>query len=121
VQPQNSHIAPGAAIIDRLKSGELWSANVRCDDGVALRPDARLIEIDQVTINELFSVGTKIAFHVTATGPYLGGLDEIDARLIGTNSSMAIAGLVDVPDIHNFSGHITRDRLGLMRSLQKIT
>lgn len=72
-------------------------------------------------IDTLFSAGNRVAFRLTRTGTYAGGLGPDagidDASLVGTRATMHLVGLVTVVDGRVTGGHIVRDRLGLARSL----
>ena len=81
------------------------------DDG------APAIEFDdvEIVINELFSAGSAVAFHVRHLGRYLRGLP--DAAPTPSRVSMSSAGIVIVEDGVIASGHVIRDRAGLARVL----
>ena len=44
----------------------------------------------------LRSAGPRVAFHVTLHGPYTGGLDRVDASVVGTPVDLNVAGVADV-------------------------
>lgn len=80
-------------------------------------PSRELVTAKDLGVNEIFSVGPRVAFHITVSGNYCGGLDDVDARRMGSPVTLALAGLVEVEDGCVISGFLTRDRLGLIRSL----
>ena len=69
-----------------------------------------------VELNELFSAGTKVAFHGVCRGRYMGGLDDVDAAH-GQRASLHVAGIVTVGRGEVAGGRVIRDRLGLQRAL----
>jgi hypothetical protein len=87
--------------------------SVTVDDGDA----AVLQEQPTDTVDDLFSAGTAVAFRVTRTGRYRGGLATVNPTLIGAASTLHLVGIVRVADRKVVSGHIIRDRLGLTRAL----
>lgn len=83
---------------------------VTVDDSPALLADA------SSRVDDLFSAGPDVAFRVTRTGTYSGGLD-VDPSLIGLPATLHMVGLVHVADGRVAGGHVVRDRLGMVRSL----
>lgn len=67
-------------------------------------------------VDDLFSAGPHVAFRVTRTGTYSGGLD-VDPAMVGRPATLHMVGLVRVADGRVVDGHVVRDRLGLFRSL----
>jgi hypothetical protein len=82
-------------------------------------PSGELVTAKELEVNEIFSVGPRVAFHMTVSGSYCGGLDIIEGERIGSTVEFAVAGLVDVEGGRVTSGFLTRDRLGLQRALTK--
>jgi hypothetical protein len=80
-----------------LESGDLASADdVEIDDGrtgVAYEP---IIDVETVTVNDLFSAGSRVPFHVTLGGTYRGGLSPAAAEHLGAPASLAVAGIAEV-------------------------
>ncbi|MBP2367809.1 ester cyclase [Pseudonocardia parietis] len=89
------------------------------DDGA---PEPLLVDAS-TEVDDLFSAGTRVAFRVTRTGTYTGGLGPDagidDAALAGTTGSLHLVGLVTVTGGRVTGGRIIRDRLGLARSLTR--
>jgi hypothetical protein len=54
------------------------------------------VDVAEVTVNDLFSAGPRVAFHVTLHGPYAGGLDDVDAAAVGTPVALHVAGVATV-------------------------
>lgn len=88
-------------------------AGVELDDG---DPTALLRE-PSTQVDDLFSAGSQVAFRVTRTGTYSGGLDGVVESLVGMPATLHLVGLVTVTDGRVTGGRIVRDRLGLARSL----
>ncbi|QRP43093.1 nuclear transport factor 2 family protein [Amycolatopsis sp. FDAARGOS 1241] len=100
-------LATGAAV-------QPASAAVRFDDGDA--GPALLTDVSS-TVDELFSAGSHVAFRVTASGAYAGGLGSAAGGAAGTPATLHLVGLVTVDHGRVAGGWIVRDRLGLARSL----
>ena len=64
------------------------------------------IEPTAVRVDDLFSAGTRVAFHVTQTGQPLSDNAEVE---------LGIAGLLTVGEKSAMTGHLVRDRLGASR------
>lgn len=58
---------------------------------------AALLDVDRVVVNDLFSAGPDVPFHVTMHGSYRGGLD-VDDRHVGDAASLHVAGIAHVED-----------------------
>lgn len=91
---------------------------VTCDDG--WRGETAPLPIDggETAIDDLFSAGSRVAFHGTRHGRYGGGLDGLEDR-VGANAELHFSGLVTVAGGEVVGGRVVRDRLGLSRSLRK--
>ena len=76
-----------------------------------------LIEPMTVTVNRLFSAGTRAAFHLALVGRYTGGFAEIDKALVRTPVVLRLAGLIDLRDGAVARVQVSADRLGLHRAL----
>ena len=70
-------------------SNWLWERALRSGE-------VRVLDVERVTINDLFSAGPRVAFHVTLHGPYTGGLDGVDASVVGAPVDLNVAGVADV-------------------------
>jgi SnoaL-like polyketide cyclase len=94
-------------------------ADASCIDEISAEGPrlAELVAIENVTIDQLFSAGHRGAFHVTCTGRYTGGYDDIDAARLGQSVTLRLAGLFDVAGGQVSHVQVTADRLGLHRSL----
>lgn len=82
-----------------LDRGDLAdAASVEIDDGrtgVAYEP---LLDVESVTLNDLFSAGSDVPFHATLHGTYRGGLGPRYERAIGATTSLDVVGIATVAD-----------------------
>lgn len=88
------------AVRDWLARGDLTDAvSARIDNTAAERGSGIAIELDDIAVNDLFSAGRRVAFHLTAKGPYRGGLDGVPDDCRGTPATLHVAALAEVsPD-----------------------
>lgn len=73
------------------------------------------IEVESVGINDLFSAGDRVAFHVSQSGRYRGGLPGIGADREGERARLDCAGLARVADGRVQSVRVVTDRMGTAR------
>jgi hypothetical protein len=74
------------------------AAEVEIDDmrtGTAFEP---VLDIEAVTVNDLFSAGAAVPFHVTMHGRYRGGLAADLASHVGSSLSLNVVGIARVAD-----------------------
>jgi len=116
VVPQDADPVAEQTVRDWLAGPDLRAAAVVCDDEGAGQPALRLLEVHSCRVDELFSSGDQVAFHVAQTGRYLGGLEGLD-DLVGSTAVIETAGLVTVRDNRVVAGRVVRDRLGTARAL----
>ena len=57
-----------------------------------------VLDVADVTVDDLFSAGPRVPFHVTLRGPYAGGIDDVPHTHIGTDVTLQIAGIARVTD-----------------------
>lgn len=83
-----------------LETGDLTAATgeVVVDDSDVTGGVARVVDVDAVTIDDLFSAGPRVAFHVTLHGRYEGGLHGVDPTAVGEPVDLAVAGVADVSE-----------------------
>jgi predicted ester cyclase len=111
------------AVVEALASA--WLANpaswadTSCFDEISAEGPrfADLVAIEKVSINQLFSAGSRGAFHLTCTGTYSGYFEDIDPARTGQNVTLRLAGIFDVAGGQVTRIQVTADRLGLHRSL----
>jgi hypothetical protein len=76
-----------------LLQGDLSAARtVEIDDG----PYVAVLDAADVVINDLFSAGPRVPFHVTMRGPYRGGIADVPDEHKGTEVTLHVAGIADV-------------------------
>lgn len=86
---------------------------LRDDEHLGLAPPL-VFEAATTVVNELFSAGADVAFHVKQTGRYVSGFADL-----GPSSPLTLisAGMVTVADGRVVSGRVVRDRAGLHRAV----
>jgi hypothetical protein len=99
-----------------LEQGELGAVGL--DDGWTGQPTPALLELTEVQVDELFSAGDSVAFHVIHTGRYLGGLPDTDDS-VGREAQLSAAGMVHVGTGGTITGRVVRDRVGLRRAVRR--
>jgi hypothetical protein len=57
-----------------------------------------VLDVADLTVNDLFSAGRRVPFHVTLRGPYRGGIDDVPDSHKGTEVTLQIAGIATVGD-----------------------
>lgn len=112
--------AAEAVVRDWLARGDLRDAPEVVIDGSwyeALAPSP--IEVEAVAIDDLFSAGDRVAFHVRQTGRYAGGLRGVDPHRRGQPARLDCVGLVRVADGRVASVHAVTDRMGTVQKLSQ--
>jgi hypothetical protein len=98
-EPVPADAAAEAVVQSWLHRGDLVDApSVEIDDmrtGTTYEP---VIDISSVTVNDLFSAGGAVPFHVTMHGTYRGGLGDSLAPHEGAPASIDVAGIARVVD-----------------------
>jgi hypothetical protein len=73
---------------------------VLVDDGRPGGVHPFVVEPEEVTVNDLFSAGRRVAVHATFRGAYRGGIPQLDAdgagRPVGSPASLEVAALLRV-------------------------
>jgi hypothetical protein len=77
------------------------------------------LDVDAVEVNDLFSAGERVAFHVTQRGRYRGGLPGVDARCIGRDATLRCVGLARVQAGEVRDVRAITDRASTRRELQR--
>lgn len=120
VLPVPADPAAEEAVDEWLASGSMHAtAGVVFDDEWAGHPQLGLVDVDATVVDDLLSAGARVAFHVTQTGTYAGGLDGDGpggSSLVGARVTMRSAGIVVVDEGRVTSGRVVRDRAGMLRS-----
>jgi predicted ester cyclase len=95
-----------------------WADTTLIDEISAEGPRfADLVAIESVVINQLFSAGNRGAFHLSCSGSYTDGFDDIDRARAGRSVTLRFAGIFDIARGHVARIQVSADRLGLHRSL----
>jgi hypothetical protein len=94
-------VAPDATAEDVVRSwleiGDLAAAaDVEIDDGRTGAPYEPVIDVEAVKVNDLFSAGSTVPFHVTLGGAFRGGLSPAAAEHVGASASLNVAGIAEV-------------------------
>jgi hypothetical protein len=77
-----------------LAKGDLTNAGThRIDDSLV---DGPVIDFDEVSIDDLFSAGNRVAFHLVARGPYRGGVNDVPDDCVGSDATLNVAGIASV-------------------------
>ena len=80
-----------------IDGGDLTAADrVEIDDTRAGLPYEPCLEIDEIVVDDIFSAGATVPFHVTYHGRYRGGLGDQYAELVGQKTTMGVAGIARV-------------------------
>jgi predicted ester cyclase len=117
-QAQSPNLDAETTVRDFLETGDLTSiAAIVFDDVWAGRPLQRVIEPTAVQINDLFSAGDKVAFHITQYGLLHDDFTGTDKSLQGREVILHMSGLLTVVNGEIACGRVIRDRLGLYRRL----
>jgi len=81
-------------------------------------PQPRLTSI-KTEVNDLFSAGDRVPFHITQHGKYVSGIDGLKAEHIGREATLYVAGVARVQDGMVSEVRAISDRWGLKRQLQR--
>ncbi len=99
-----------------LSSFDVATTILNVDDAW-LHPSAQpMFSQSTVTVDDLFSAGSDVAFRVTISGVFEGGLADADAHR-GAMAEHFCVGVASVVDGKVVSGRVITDRLGLVRRL----
>lgn len=100
-----------------LSSGELLDSTLSVLDDEWCAPAARLrLKNIQVRIDDLFSAGSRVPFHVTLDGAYAGGLPGLDDA-VGHAVRVPVSGILDVADRRVVGVQAITGRLDAFRQL----
>jgi hypothetical protein len=86
--------AAEATVLAWLERGDLTDApSAEIDDMRTGAPHLRLLDIERMTVNDLFSAGPSVPFHVTYHGAYAGGLGGDADTHIGEAAALTVVGI----------------------------
>jgi hypothetical protein len=101
-----------------LDKGDLRNAaSVVIDGSWYGGPAESPIEVQSVAINDLFSAGARVAFHVSQRGSYRGGLTGVDASFVDRDTTLRCVGLARVQDGEVREVRVITDRFGARHEL----
>jgi predicted ester cyclase len=101
-----------------LAKGDLRNAANAVLDGSWYEPlQEPLLEVESVVVNDLFSAGARVCFHVSQRGRYRGGFAGVDAKLVGREATLHCVGLARVEGGEVRAVRAITDRLGTRRAL----
>jgi SnoaL-like polyketide cyclase len=107
-----------AVVREWLARGDLRDAKSAVIDGSWHAPLAPSpLDVESVAVNDLFSAGARVAFHVTQRGRYRGGLPGLDGEKIGRAMSLRCVGLAQLEGVAVRSVRAVTDRLGARMAL----
>ena len=118
-QPAPADPSAEAVVRTALERGELNALpGVVFDDTWTGEPFQRVLDPTTVQIDDMFSAGDRVAFHIAQSGNLSEDFREGHGAPAGTPVVLHMSGIVTVKDGAVVSGRIIRDRLGLLRRLQ---
>jgi predicted ester cyclase len=91
----------GAEAITRawLEAGDLAAASwVQLDDTPPGSAWAPSVDTSSVRVDDLFSAGSRVPFHITVTGPYTGAIPGVPADHVGAEVTLPVSGIAEVRD-----------------------
>ena len=100
-----------------LARGDLRAAARAVVDGSWYTPAESPLDVEKVEVNDLFSAGARVAFHVTQHGRYRGGLRGADPAWAGRAAGLRCVGLADVEGGEVRVVRAITDRLGFRAAL----
>ena len=96
-QPVAADPAAEAVVRSWLSRGDLADVDrLEADDGRTGAPYAPILDVQEVTVNDLFSAGTTVPFHVTQHGTYRGGLGPEHDGHVGEAATLNVVGIARV-------------------------
>jgi hypothetical protein len=113
---------PAAEAVARawLAKGDLRAAECAVVDGSWYAPlPPPPLEVEGVEVNDLFTAGARVAFHVTQRGRYRGGLPGAPASANGRRISLRCVGLARVEAGEVRDVRAITDRAGARRALER--
>lgn len=105
-----------AAVRAWLLDGAQPTAGIAYDDE-PVGASVLLIDVESTVIDEIFTAGQRVAFHITQTGRYRGGLD-LPESAVGAAATIYSVGVVSIDD-GRLSGRVIRERGAVLRRLTK--
>lgn len=101
-----------------LTAGDVTACDsVVIDDSDVTGRVGRVVDAGVVTINDVFSAGARVPFHVTLEGAYLGGLDRVGDEALGARVAVSVAGIAEVDGGQVASARMVTGRNGAVHAL----
>jgi hypothetical protein len=88
------------------------------DDSRHVGPAAPLLVPRELTVNDLFSAGSRVAAQITLTGSYSGGLPGISPDRLGEPGTMDATLIAEAVAGSVVRLHLVQDRWGLQQRLR---
>jgi hypothetical protein len=88
-------------------------------DGSWYAPQEPPLDVEKVEVNDLFSAGARVAFHVTQHGRYRGGVRGAEAAWAGRAAALRCVGLAQVEGGAVRAVRAITDRLGMRAGLSQ--
>lgn len=123
VAPWDTAAEPADPGLEALARDLLPTAALAAIDGVVVddawtgAPVEQVIEPTGTSINDLFSAGDRVAFHMAQSGRLAADFTGGDGALAGREVLLHMAGWVRIEQGEIVAGRVIRDRLGLYRRL----
>ena len=96
-EPVPSDAEAETIVRDWLARGDLTDAEqYEIDDTRTGAPVNQVIDVESMTVNDLFSAGSSVPFHVTWKGTYRGGLGDELAGYVGDAIVFTAVGIAEV-------------------------
>ena len=103
-----------------LEAGDLRDADdVVVDDSWYTELAPSPLRVDDVTINDHFSAGNRVPFHITQTGTYSGSLPGLDDDLVGTPMTLHCSGIATVENGAVTKVRVMTDRAGARAGVRR--
>lgn len=101
-----------------LEAGELTDApTVVIDDSRTTGAPRLVLAPHSVEIRDLFSAGSRVAFHLAMSGPYLDGIADVGAEHAGTDTTLLVAGILGLVDGEVSAVHAVTTRMNVRAQL----
>ena len=94
-----------------LRAGDVSAAPAGAIDDGDVASFEPVVEARRADVLDVFSAGNRVAFHASLTGPYVGGLSDVDEHR-GEEARLDVAGIATVVDGAIARVHVVTDRFG---------
>jgi hypothetical protein len=96
-EPVPANPSAEAAVRSWLEEGDLSATLAyNIDDSRLGRTYVPVLDVKEVVVNDLFSAGAKVPFHVTMRGAYRDGLGDSAEAHKGKDTTLNVAGIAEV-------------------------